>query len=689
MELVNERVGEAGCKQYILNYCPKSRLMSAIETLRDFRAAAPAIPLPRRVSLACVLIVLAAFLAPGVPFIIDGGIYHDMARAMAERGTLSIGENGGVENAPALTKFLTIAHDGKVMPQYPSGYAFLAAPFYAVFGAHGLMLMNALAFALSIWLSHALAKRFYTDETAAWTAGIFAVATLTPTYALGIWPHMLALAFWLGAVFTAVVAHQSAQRRNGLLLFVLSGFLVGCGLNVRVDVFLAGLIIFFWLQLFARPRDRLAPVLVVLGMAPGLILSAVLNEIKFGAFTPLSYGDDLGLDSGARYIPIAIAASAALIAVWAVNAPALVKAALSKPLRVYALIAALALAGAALAIAPLREFIWRAITGLYVLVINLQAHDAYHQVGVEKNAYGHLLFWGYPKKALIQSLPWMTLLILPCWNAIRGRNTMAAGLSALAIAAPICFNAMNHWHGGGSYSMRYFIPALPFLVMLAANGFCELRKGEPIERQLILASLLLAGALYLGLQELGQAQERFLAPGALYPQWLIAAFLGAAIVGFIFTKKEAARKAAVALSLFAFAYAAAINIYEEIVHERTRAEQRAMAIDASAPIPEGSLVLTPLQTSLIPAEQRGVFVMASAKRFAENNGAAAMAFKAAGRCVYFHNPLAVDVAAPYLTAPVAPETLWAPSPLFGDDPRLAFYTFADAPDRCRAGFRQP
>ncbi len=635
----------------------------------------------------CILIALvlsaAVFLAPGVPFIIDGGIYLDMAHSLARDHSLAIGGNGGVDGAPPLTKFLTIAHNGQVMPQYPSGYAFLAAPFYVLFGVKGLMLMNALSFALCIWLTYLLTSRFYTEQTAWLTAGVFAIATFAPTYMLAIWPHMIALAFWLGAIYYAVAADQTENRDRSHLLFALSGLLIGAGLNVRVDIFLSGMIIFFWLRLFARPHDRTAPLWVLLGMAPGLLAAAVLNELKFGVFSPLSYGKTGGLASFGPYLSIAIAGGGAFIAAWVLNIPALRQQIFSKSRWRYVAAASVATAALIMLIPPLRDLVLKMLAGVYVLVINLQAHDAYHQDGVERNAYGHLLFWGYPKKALVQSIPWLALIIIPVIHALRGRNSTAAGLCVLGIAAPVCFYALNQWHGGGSYNMRYFMPALPFLAILAANGFQKLRGDQSLNRQSILIALVAATVFYLGLQEIGQTMERYYAPAALYPQWLIATVLAGLCVWFLVSKSALSRKACLSVAMFAFAYAVAISLYEEAGHERTRAEQSARADEISAPLSSGSLVITPMQTSLIPAERRGVFVMAAAENTAAQAGAAAEAFSRAGRCVYFHNTLAASIVRDYLAAPIDPAPLWALSKRFSDDPRFAFFTFANAPTECR------
>ncbi len=630
-----------------------------------------------------LLLTIGAFLAPAVPFIIDGGVYLDMVDSLVRNHSLAIGGNGGVEGAPPLTKLLTIAHNGQVYPQYPSGYAFIAAPFYLAFGVSGLMMLNGLCFALSIWLTYLLSRRFYSDETARLAAGVFAFATFAPTYMLAIWPHMIALAFWLGAVYLAVAADEAQHRKKSLLLFGLSGLLVGAGLNVRVDVFLAGLIVFFWLRLAARPGDRMAALLVLCGVAPGLLAAAVLNEMKFGAFLPLSYGKTAGLTSFAPYLPLAMIGVIAFLAAWAFNIPALLKTAHSKIRNTHAGAITVVFIACVLLAPPLRDLVWRMLTGIYVLVFNLQAHNAYFQDGVEPNVYGQLLFWGYPKKALIQSIPWMALAIIPLVYAFRTRIARAASLSALAIAAPICFYALNQWHGGGSYSMRYFLPALPFLAMLSAEGFRRLSGDIKLNRQAILAALLAAAALYLGLQELGQTFPRLFVPAALYPQWIIAALLAVLIVLVLFTNNSRMRKACVATAVFAFAYALAINVYEEVGHERTRAEQKVRAADSSAPLPAGSLVITPMQTSLIPAERRGVFVMAAAEKTAREAGLAAEAFARAGRCVYFHNSLAAKLVKDHLISPLDPSPLRAPSKRYPNDPRLEFFVFADSPEACR------
>ena len=341
---------------------------------------------------------------------------------------------------------------------------------------------------------------------------------------------------------------------------------------------------------------------------------------------------------------------------------------------------ALALCAALLA-TPLRDICWRIAKGAYVLVVNLQAHSAYYQEGVERNQFGQLLFWGYPKKALIQSLPYLPLIGLPAFHFFRGKNVSAVALCLLAIAAPIAFYSLNEWHGGGSYNMRYFMPALPFIAILSAAGLAELtrRAGAP-SRAALMAVVVAAAGSYLLMQEIAHGSERLLAPASLYPQWAIAAVLTVSVAYYLRTKSGS--RFALIASLCALAYGAAINLYEEAGHEKTRAEQLALSRDASRPIAAGSLILTTTPLVLRPAEANGAFVMAASKSTAPEAVQAADAFMQAGRCVYIHNPAARDLLTDRQHAAINPDPSWAPSRRFERDPRLAFYIFEDQEARC-------
>lgn len=628
------------------------------------------------------LMLAGVFLIAPAPFIIDGGIYLDMARAMANDGSLAIAGNGGVEGAPALTKYLTHGVDGRVYPQYPSGYALLAAPFYKLMGVRGLMLMNAGAAFASIWLTWRIAAYFYSAEIARYAAIIFALATFILSYAFSIWPHALSLGFWLGSVYCAVAATKDYSRLRQLALIVASGLLIGAGINIRVDVILAFPILFLWLRLFARPDDRISPIFLLIGMAPGLMLASQLNLMKFGAFSPFSYGPSEGADSIERYIPVMVAGVTLLAGAWFINIPKMARIAIERfgARTCVAAVGVAALVGVLVA----GDFLWKILYGAYVLVINLQAHDAYFQEGVERNSFGQLLFWGYAKKALVQSLVFVPLAIIPAFQIFRGKDVASVGLCLLAIAAPVVFYAMNQWHGGGSYNMRYFIPALPFIAILNAAGLHAIAVKGAFSRQTTLVMIVAAAVAYFLMQTVSQGSPTLYAPAALYPQWVIAGILAGLAVAFLYRSGSVRiSRAAYCAAIFALSYSAFVNFSDFADDAKARARHHAMAGAIARDLADDALVLSQLPILLIEAETDGAAVMVATDDNVAQSLAAAAAFERSGRCVYFHNSTVARLMMAYLPeGAIAPQPLWAGERAFPGDPRLAFFTLASGHSRC-------
>ncbi len=628
------------------------------------------------------LMLAGVFLMAPAPFIIDGGIYLDMARAMANDGSLAIAGNGGVEGAPALTKYLTHGIDGRVYPQYPSGYALLAAPFYKLMGVRGLILINAIAALASIWLTWRIAVHFYTAKIAGYAALIFALATFLLSYAFSIWPHALSLGFLLGSIYCAVTATKGKNRPRQLALMFACGLLIGAGINIRVDVILAFPIVFLWLRLFARPDDRITPGLLLVGMIPGLMLASWLNLTKFGVFSPFSYGPSVGADSIERYIPIMIAGVAFLVGVWLLNAPQIARIAMNR-LGVKACVGVIVFA-ALVAVLVAGDFFWKILYGAYVLVINLQAHDAYFQEGVERNSYGQLLFWGYAKKALVQSLAFLPLVIIPAFQFIRGKNIAGTGLCLLAVAAPVVFYSMSQWHGGGSYNMRYFMPALPFIAILSAAGLHAIAAKGALPRQTTLVIIVSAAIAYFLMQTISQGSPALYAPAALYPQWMIAGVLAGLVIVFLYRSGSGRiSRLAYCTSIFALSYSAFVNFSDFADDAKARAIQHAIAAAIAHDIADDALVLSRLPILLIEAEMNGAAVMIATDDNIAQSLAAAQAFERAGRCVYFHNSMIARLMAAHLPeGAIAPQPSWAGNPAYPGDPRLAFFTLTSGQSRC-------
>ncbi len=639
----------------------------------------------RIIGFGLVLVTMfGVFFAPAMPFTIDGVIYIDMAKAMSENGALAIASNGGVDGAPALTKEITFENGGAAFPLYPSGYAFIAAPFYALMGIRGLILMNVLSFLGSAFLVYHIAGRLYEEHFIRLAAlAIFVVTTFVTNYVTAIWPHMLALLVWLGAIACTISAADTVNANRRMLAFIASGLIIGIGINIRIDSILIYAVLFVWLRIFSLPSHRLAPLWISIGLAPGLIFAAWLNGLKFGAFTPLSYGSTSGASQLSSYTNILIVGGLTFLSLWMINMPAMAMTAYRQfGLRNLLLAGAVAIG---MSFVFMGSFIVDTLYGVYVLVLNLQAHNAYSQAGVELNEFGHLLFWGYPKRALIQSLPYLPLIIIPLFYFFRGKDTKSVSLCLLTIAAPIAFYALNQWFGGGSYNLRYFIPTLPFIAILSAVALHDLSSSAgTVSRSVLLFACVSAAALFVGTQELGQAVPALFVPAALYPQWAIAFLCTILIVVFLRTKGQSIAKATLVVSSFALAYSALLSLENESSHEKARAELRGYAQEIAKALPENSLILTTLPVLTMHAQHNGTSIMIPLEKNVDQVIRAASAFEEAGRCVYFHNPIVTELLKPHMADGEIDETpLWAGRNVFPGNAKLAFFTLSSQIERCR------
>ena len=432
-------------------------------------------------SLAALSLLFAAyglFFAPAGFLTTDEFIYTAMTDRLVNAGTFFFAN--GYQETPSPTLrllFLTPTAHG-LTPQYPAGFAFLAAPFFMLGGVRGMLFLNALAAIGLFAVTYRLAKVLFEDDELALNAAlILGLATFIADYAFAILPHALAGLFMVTAVyFTALGVHRNTRTKTNLLL---AGLMLGIGINIRVDVIIVAPVLAAWLIGSARaPAIKVAT--LALGMIPGLAAASWLNYLKFGSLSPITYGREAAARAGdptsmAAYydyglVPVLIAG---VLVVIAMGSPKVRD--LFLGLRGF-LIAALGLA--ALALIPLTGGpTLRVLKGLYVLLIDLQSYDYVEGYsGLSTLVEGKwILFSGNVKKALFESLPYAGFMALPLAKIFEQRDRASYVLCALLPFTWFAFFAIDQWHGGQSTNMRYFSTQLPYLAILAAAAWREIR----------------------------------------------------------------------------------------------------------------------------------------------------------------------------------------------------------------------
>ncbi len=624
-----------------------------------------------------LLALIGAALFPPTAFSVDEAIYIDMAHAMATRGDLDVTPQNLPAGAPLMAKShgLVQVIGERAVPQYPGLYGVVAAPFFLAGGVKGLIFLNALSGVFCLWLTHQIARMLSNDPWIA-RAGvlILAAASIFAGYVFAIWPHMLALVFLLAGAGAALRAGQTAGR-DSLLFAAGAGLLFGLGAGVRVDVILAAVAAFFWLRLFAKPSIRSVALALASGLTPGLLLAAWINQIKFGVFHPFTYGADAGSISLGHHLKIIVAVGAAATVAFLVDVSskpvaAMLNAARRAPHFMLAGGAAISLAGV--------WFIFPSLfAGAWLMLVDIQSYAGPTRPGLEKDVYGYWDFWGVPKKALLQSMPWAALALAPGLMFFMRRKTKETAFLLLFAGAVIVFFAMRGWHGGMAYNMRYYLGAAPFVAILAAMGLSALRPVYERHENLFLRGAMAGVALAIGAYALSPLYGGLAVPLRLYPQLALAGALAIAIAIFVLRPEvRRAKIAAAALAGAALANGAMISVFDVNGYFADRA--RYVPYDrAYAAMARGdSVIFTQFDELLTGASLNGAMVVRVNDDNHEEIARVIAAYEHAGRCIYAHTAPAAQTLSAELFDPL-------PMPADAPAPGLALYVYRDAPARCR------
>lgn len=409
-----------------------------------------------------VLIVAGTTLVATGGFIIDEMIYVIGAHAIMETGGFAFDNGWSEYRSPDLLLWLMLQGPNGIVPQYPPGTAILGAPLLGAFGIRGMILPNAIAASATLWIVYALARRVTGDATVAFVAVVLLTfATFFLEYAYGIWPHAMAAAAMLGAMAFTFIAHEAVAKRAALLSAA-AGLLVGFGVTLRADAILVLPAIGAFVILYAR-----APFAMIasgaIGLLPPILLLSLANQAKFGTWNPLSYGR---FDGGAvdldGYLPLVALLVLALAGLVALRLMAW------RPSQKVTLAGLATFLILGFAVPETRAVLLAAIRGIHVLVFDMTSIPEFRP-GVDPAGEMTRLFWGLPKKALGQSLPWLGILfLLLCFGVDGERVRRWVVFSVIFIVVQMAPFVMRSWHGGLGLNTRYFLPVLPIFAILGA-----------------------------------------------------------------------------------------------------------------------------------------------------------------------------------------------------------------------------
>lgn len=400
----------------------------------------------------------------------DETVYFAAVETLTRERTLIV-DNGYAEfqnNALLFNDLLKNGPNGAV-PQYPSGFAIMIAPFYMLFGIKGVMALNAFAAAVSVWLTYKISYFLFKDAGAAFvSAMLLGLCSFLVIYAKAVWPHALATAAVLGICWFILqtLERDSRYKMNALL----AGLLLGIGISLRVDVVLV-VPALLGVAIVKASRPISVIFMTSIGTLPGAILASWTNYLKFNVFSPLYYGTAQGKggDISSYYwlLPgiLLFLGTCTAIRRYGWNRLALVC--------VLSLLIFLAILIALMPqLQTVEKFIRHLAWGSYALWVDLRVVGSTGQATLHTD--GTFTVFGLYKKAIVQSIPWIGVLAL----LLVSRPREDAGIGVLLCILIIFFwtplFGRTAWHGGFSTNMRYFLPIVPFICILASYALSKL-----------------------------------------------------------------------------------------------------------------------------------------------------------------------------------------------------------------------
>ncbi|MBW2740377.1 MAG: phospholipid carrier-dependent glycosyltransferase [Deltaproteobacteria bacterium] len=406
---------------------------------------------------------------------IDEVTYHRMTKSFLESGGLEIWNGYREYPSPELETPVIFARNGRLVSSCPYLFPILSTPFYRIWGYHGLFFINVIAFAGIVFFCYAIARKLFQDRNLALNSCFILIfATFSWEYSQAAWPHATTTFFLMVSFYLFVCSFYAKTGRATFLLALASGFITGFAMGIRLDsIFvLPCLIIPF---LFLKPYRPLPALATCIGALPGLVILTATNYAKFGVLSPFSYGRSMDASELKRFLPFAVLGILTMIVLWTLT----LRPVISSLLRYKraAIITIILLAGVLATIPHVRSKVGNSLNGAYQLIVDLRVRDLDIREGaLSRNEGGGMVYINGLKKSLLQSCPYLVVLLLPFLRIIRkDKESVQLTILFLVPVAFIGFYAYhNGWHGGLCLNLRYFVPILPFTSMLSAYAWREM-----------------------------------------------------------------------------------------------------------------------------------------------------------------------------------------------------------------------
>jgi hypothetical protein len=559
--------------------------------------AKPAARLPVVIALLVPLLVAIAWgsrqarwhSAPSV----DSRTYIEMIRGISDNG-LPYLANGPASRFPELRARWNAPRGDRLWATYPPVFPYAAVPF---FRAGGLAAVTSFDVSLLLLLAvgtFLLGARYAGDPLAgAASSYLVVLSTAVSAVALDIGPYALVVTLIVWSSYLGLLAIDTTGRASRAAAFG-CGVTGGLAVGTHLLTFPMLVVLIFALAAFAvagssvpASLGRLAPRLrrwlppraalargglALLGALAALAPVAVLNQARFGTWNPVTYGPCVWracFESGlanqsvgamlAYALPVAVWVAATAAAAWLVRRSRL---------------GLVGVAAAALLVLAAWEVMRQHAVNIFAVAWSCAVDSSPFDVSPMVHPPDGLgtFFGPFVIKSTLQAVPFVVLACFaPVATAAQRQRTLLLALPCGALFAALALRAnlpLVHAIGFPFLHLRYMLPMLPLLVVLAIGAVRDLPWRVP---HLL---LVIAGAVALGIWLwLGDDDGAYLRRFVLLRASLALAIAAAAALLLARRRGSAwTRQAAVILIALTAAFGIGVNLAVD-VKQIVRAKQ--------------------------------------------------------------------------------------------------------------------
>lgn len=397
---------------------------------------------------------------------------------LSKSGKLKIFNDYESFKVPELNAYKGVVNGDELYVSYAPLYFYLLLPIYVAFGPFGLIIINLMAAAISVFIFYRLTVDITGNESiAVKTILLFVFTTFFFEYTIAIWPHMLTMMLILLTVYLFRMGITGAGAKD--FMFFYAGLFLGVAAGIRSSSMIILFLLIF--LVFWEKNDCLKRIgLMILGIYPPLGFISFINHRRFNTINPVA--NNIGSNFDIQGVNIIVPVMVIFLSIYMIflhyflskyfkrdNSASKGKIKTERLQKIS--VGILSAGGLVIILAVIfhfREFYGYGKNFLGYLFNSYFVPKLPYEGAVYIEP-GLLTYLGVIKKAVLQSCPFLILIFTAPYILGKTEGILRSDkrlVSLFCFGIPLFYSLFN-FHGGMGFNGRYFLELLPWGTLIA------------------------------------------------------------------------------------------------------------------------------------------------------------------------------------------------------------------------------